>query len=122
MFVRWQRKKRVDRYNWGHLLCAVLVESHRVDGEPRQRTVAYLGGIRESFIDERENEHRAFWRHADKRLDELALDPEARAKVEAAIDSRVRRVTPENQAEFDAAHALLKLELAAQIAKIVTPA
>ena len=81
MYVRWQRKKRVDRYKWGHLLCAVLVESHRVDGEPRQKTVAYLGGIRESFIDERENEHRAFWRHADKRLDELALDPEARAKV-----------------------------------------
>ncbi len=86
------------------------------------RCFLYLGGIRESFIDERENERRAFWRHADKRLDELALDPEARAKVEAAIDSRVRRVTPENQAEFDAAHALLKLELAAQIAKIVTPA
>ncbi len=42
--------------------------------------------------------------------------------MKAAIDSRVRRVTPENQAEFAAAHALLKLELAAQIAKIVTPA
>ena len=95
VFVRWQRKQRVDRYNRGPLLCAVLVKSRRVDGEPRQRTVAYLGGIRESFIDEREKEHRAFWRHADERLDELALDPEARAKVEAAIDSRVRRVIDE---------------------------
>ncbi len=118
MYVRWQRKKRADRTNLGHLLCAVLVESRRVDGEPRQRTVAYLGSIRETFINVLEEEHRDLWQHADERLDELALDPEARAKVEAAIDSRVRRVTPENQAEFDAAHALRELESAAQIAKI----
>ena len=121
-YVRWQRKKRVDHWKLGPLLCAVLVESRRVDGEPRQRTVAYLGSIRESFIDEGEMAHRALWQHADERLDELALDPEARAKVEAAVDSRVRRVTPENQAEFDAARALRELEIAAQFAKIFTPA
>ncbi len=119
MYVRWQRKKRAGPQNWGPLVCAVLVESRRVDGAPRQRTVAYLGSIREGCIDQRDEEHRALWRHVDERLDELALDPEARAKVEAAIDSRVRRVTPENQAEFDAARALGEREFAAQIAKFV---
>ncbi len=31
MFVRWQRKQRADRYNWGPLLCAVLVDEELSD-------------------------------------------------------------------------------------------
>ena len=116
MYVRWQCRRRVRRRKSSPLLTAVLVESRRVDGRPRQRTVAYLGGIREAYVDEREKEHRAFWRGVDERLDALGLDPEVRARVEASVESRVRRVTPKNQAEFDAAQARLGRETAAVIA------
>ena len=98
------------------LFTAVLVECRRVDGKPRQRVIAYLGGIREAYVDEREREHRAFWEGVDERLDELGLDPETRARVEASVESRVRRVTPDNQAEFDAARVCIERELAVEIA------
>ena len=114
MYVRWQRRGRVRRAK-SPLLTAVLVESRRVDGKPRQRVVAYLGGIREAHVDERERAHRTFWRGVDDRLDALGLDAEARARVEASVESRVRRVTPENRAEFDAAQARLKREVEAEI-------
>ncbi len=116
MYVRWHRRRRVRRRKSSPLLTAVLVESRRVDGEPRQKGIAYLGGIREAYVDERESEHRAFWLSVDAHLDELGLDPDTRARVEASVESRVRRVTPENQAEFDAAQARLGRETAAVIA------
>ena len=90
----------------------------RIDGKPRQMVIAYLGVIREAYVDEREREHRTFWRGVDAHLDELGLDPEVRATVEASVESRVRRVTPENQATFDAAQVRLKRELAAEIAAV----
>ncbi len=95
MFVRWQRKKRVDRDKWGQLLCAVLVESRRVDGEPRQRTIAYLGSIREGCIESALGWHVEFWHDVARRLDQLGdgLAPDEREKVEAALAKRVRRLT-----------------------------
>ncbi len=117
MFVRWQRRGRVRKAK-SPLLTAVLVECRRVDGDPRQRVIAYLGGIREAHVDERERAHRTFWEGVDAHLDELGLDPETRAKVEASVESRVRRVTPDNQAEFDAAQVRLGRETAAEIAAL----
>lgn len=102
MYVRWQRRTR-KRYGKSPLVMAVLVESRRVDGKPRQRVVAYLAGIRERSIGEREKEHREFWRKVDERLDELRLDRETRERIETILEARVARLTPENQAEFDAA-------------------
>ena len=95
MYVRWQRKKRVDRNKLGHLLCAVLVESRRVDGEPRQKTVAYLGGIREGCVERFLEHHACFWRDVTQRLDQLGDDlaPEERKTVEEALAKRVRRLT-----------------------------
>ena len=87
MYVSWQRRRRVRRGKSSPLLTAVLVESRRVDGEPRQRVIAYLGGIREAYVDEREREHRAFWRGVDDRLDALGLDPVTRAMVEASVEA-----------------------------------
>ncbi len=118
MYVRWQRRRRVRKRKSSPLLTAVLVESCRVDGKPRQKGIAYLGGIREAYVDERAWEHRAFWLSVDERLDALGLDPETRARIEASVESRVRRVTPENQAEFDAAQVRLKGKVAVEIAAL----
>ena len=52
----------------------------------------------------------------DAKLDALGLDPETRARVETSVESKVRRVTPENQAEFDAAQVRLKREAEHEIA------
>ncbi len=103
MYVRWQRKQRADRDNWGPLLCAVLVESRRVDGEPRQRTVAYLGGIREGCIESALGHHVKFGRNVARRLDTLGDDlaPAERKKVEEALAKRVRRVTDAERAELE---------------------
>ena len=55
MYVRWKKRER-SRRGWHteppQLLTAVLVESRRVDGKPRQRTVAYLGSIRSDYLDD----------------------------------------------------------------------
>ena len=103
MYVRWQRKQRADRDNLGPLLCAELVESRRVDGAPRQRTVAYLGGIREGSIDSKLGRHVKFWGDVTERLDKLGGDlaPGVREKVEEALAKRVRRVTAAERAELD---------------------
>ena len=103
MYVRWRRKQRVDRHKLGPLLCAELVESRRVEGAPRQRTVAYLGGIREGSIEVAPSRHLDFWRGGARRLDKLGDDlaPEDREKVETALAKKVRRVTDAERAELD---------------------
>ncbi len=117
MFVRWQRRSR-KRYGGSPLLAAVIVECRRVDGKPRQRTVAYLGGIRERFVGEHERRHEKFWNRVDARLDELGLDPSTRASIEASIAARVPRVTDENQAVFAAEAARVRREIAADLTSI----
>ncbi len=117
MYVRWQSRSRL-RSGKSPLITAELVESRRVDGKPRQKVLAYLGGIREAYIDVRERSHRAFWLSVDAHLDKLGIDPKARARIEASVEARVRRVTPENQAEFDAARVRLGRETAAEIAAL----
>ncbi len=117
MFVRWQRRSR-KRYGAPPLLTAVLVECRRVDGKPRQRTVAYLAGIRERFVGKNAWQHDRFWSRVDTRLDELALDPQTRATIEASIAARVPRVTDENQAQFAAEAAHARREIAAELTSI----
>ena len=52
MYVRWNRKKRTKKIEWvmneGDYIYAVLVETRRIDGKPRQKTIKYLGGIGEN--------------------------------------------------------------------------
>lgn len=104
MYVKWQRRPR-RTMGGSPLLMAVLVESHRVDGKPRQRVVAYLAGIRERFVGEREDKHDKFWRSVDAHLDALGLDAETRARIEASVAKGVARVTTDNRVEFEAAEA-----------------
>ena len=56
MYLKWQSRPR--KRIGSPLLTAVLVESHRVGGKPRQRTVAYLAGIRDVRIGSRHHRPR----------------------------------------------------------------
>lgn len=118
MFVRWKRARRKDSrhtevvpgrsYNppiskpeW--LLSAVLVESVRIGGKPRQRIIAYLGSIRESRLDpacEYGIFHRGyFWRDATARLEALDIHESERARISAALAERVPPPDPEEHAQ-----------------------
>ena len=87
MFIKWQiRQRRRSASYLGHLLTCSLVQSHRVDGKPRHRVVAYLGGVRDAL---HTNHRILFWQNVRYRLDQLDLDPDIRAKIETDIAARV---------------------------------
>ena len=92
MYVRWNRHKRATGKE--NYIYAVLVESHRVAGKPRQRTIKYLGGIRENtpYASHRES----FWKEAEKKLYEAGLVPEAREKVILKMKTVVPRPSEED--------------------------
>lgn len=73
---------------------AILVESVRVDGEPRQRHIAFLASITDSRIAV-DNQRRYFWDHVYDRLDHLGnrIPLEDRKKIEAAIALKVPRLS-----------------------------
>ena len=87
MFIKWQtRERRTSVRILGHLVTCSLVESHRVDGKPRHRVVAYLGGVRDAL---HTNHRILFWHNVRYRLDQLDLDPDIRTRIEADIAARV---------------------------------
>ena len=75
MFVRWQKRKRRDGVT---RLNAILCESRRVDGKPRQEHIAYLGAIDDVWLEQPLDDPAAnlkrheFWEKAEKRLAPLA--------------------------------------------------
>ena len=88
MFVRWNRRKRSGMMpGWkpkADAVYAVLVESIRINGKPRQRTIKYLGYI----VTDRINSPfpaKEFWASAEKGLSELDLSPEVRDKIIADL-------------------------------------
>ena len=91
MYVRWNKRKRFKigwRKKEGHYLSAVLVESRRIDGTPRQKIIKCLGSIGE------ENLHRVFWRQGfwvttEKNLAALGLSDENQQKIIASIEKVV---------------------------------
>jgi hypothetical protein len=86
MFIRWHKRQGKTDVHWG----AVLVEAVRVDGKPRQRHVAYLGGFSERRIDS-VDQRRRFWSQVKTRLHALAdrLSDEDRNRIIGEIASRV---------------------------------
>src|SRR5262245_16706435 len=107
MFVRWQKRKRqrpkyrahrgVD-YHWR----AILAESYTVDGEPRQRHIAYLGGITDSELDTICIRGR-FWHTLKFKLDRLAkhIPPAERQRIEAAVAAKVPPISAAEDAECE---------------------
>jgi hypothetical protein len=112
MYVRWQtyRSQALDpshraRNDRRARLKAVLVESVRVGGKPRQKHIAFLGSI--ELDDPKkivgDSDHARFWRRMSaiakvglwrrvmRRLDQLGnrVGPEERARLLASIAERV---------------------------------
>jgi hypothetical protein len=87
MYARWQKHQRPDgSVYWG----AQLVSSKLVNGAPRQKHLAYLGGIAEDMIGNAETRHR-FWTKAKAALKKYK--PAERHKIEASLAERVPRPT-----------------------------
>jgi hypothetical protein len=115
MFVRWKIRKSTDtggryfRRRGQATHYAVLVESVRIEGKPRQRFVAHLARIAEG---KQEIHDRAdFWRAAISGLDKLGINGPARERAEAKLAEKVRRPTDEETAELRRQH----IEFNAQI-------
>ncbi len=124
MFVRWKRVRRKD--DWCHdmvpgadpskresyrywreerwLRVAVLVESRRVEGKPRQRT-RYLCSIREGQEGAPLAASR-LWNHLGRKLATLDLPAGEQAKVIASVEEVVPRpdaeIVAREQAKIDA--------------------
>ena len=129
MFIRWQKRTRKSpafgmhygrrggisfREVEGRLQIpdvhwrAILVESCRVDGKPRQRHIAYLGGITESAIELHvPNQRGFFWNEVMDRLDKLDnhIDKDERTKIEATIAKRVPRLSEKEKKQANAGRA-----------------
>ena len=91
MYLRWQYRVR-PRNKQQPSLVAVLLESRRVNGRPRQRLVAYLGSIRRDDIGTLSGRSR-FWAGADARL--AGFTSEDRGRFVRALEDLVPRPTAE---------------------------
>jgi hypothetical protein len=96
MFLRWQMRKSVaSRHRESPPVrpVALLVESVRIDGKPRQRHVAYLFSIWHGEEDKLGDRHWQvrWWVEASDRLDELGdrVKPEDRRKIEKALAQKI---------------------------------
>jgi hypothetical protein len=88
MFVRWKirrlRRPELDGQPAGLVRYAVLVESVRRAGKPRQKVLCHLAHIRERHIGSALR-RAAFWQAVDRRLMLMGLDAAARAVIESKI-------------------------------------
>jgi hypothetical protein len=93
MYVKWQQRRsqarderQRERNDARALLKAVLVESARIDGKPRQRHIAFLGSV---SLDGRGI--RRFWFDVTTRLNQLGnrVSAEERERIGAVIAERV---------------------------------
>jgi hypothetical protein len=97
MFIRWQSRTRTERNNWAIRYVgdttwnAILVESVRIDGKPRQRHVAYLGSISTPTQTKSRAQRVYTWEHMLERLDGLGnrIPAKDRKKIEAAIAAKL---------------------------------
>jgi hypothetical protein len=98
MFVRW-KSRQLTRTESGapeRSLYAVLVECKRIDGQPRQKVIKYLGHINEEHLGI-PRECREFWDQAKQSLDTVDFEPGVRRRLEAKMAEVVpkrRRSTP----------------------------
>jgi len=91
MFIRWQITTAVDPEN--DRMRAILLESVRIDGKPRQRHIAFLGSVpyRDCNLEDRWH----FWMIAYPVLARLGnrLSTTQRDTIAKALAERVRPLT-----------------------------
>jgi len=92
MYVRWQHRfrRQPDRdVRW----TAILVETVRRAGKPRQRHIACLASITQRQINVA-YQHRYFWNVVYERLDHLnnRVSIDDRKRIEAAIAHKISRL------------------------------
>jgi hypothetical protein len=96
MFVRWKirqlRRASLDGQPAGRVRYAVLVESVRSEGKPRQKVLCHLAHIRERHLGSALR-RAAFWQTVDRRLLLLNLDAPARAVIESKLAVTAPRPT-----------------------------
>lgn len=98
MYVRWKKRAlpaipyaanytrndppqpEGERAGW----YAILVESRRVDGKPRQRVIAHLGGIHREDLDNPREQY-YFWRQVHKRLLGLNIPADVRDRIDETL-------------------------------------
>jgi hypothetical protein len=102
VFIRLQwRNTSLTKRDPKMRLGAILVESARIGGKPRQRHVAYLGNIEETKLGDVRSRCR-FWESVVTKLDKLnQVTPIDRERIEQAIRQRVRCPTREQYDEYD---------------------
>ncbi len=98
MYVRWKKKKR--QYG-GYMLTASLVESKRVNGNPRQRVILHLGSIspdRQHWarITKSGELQASFWIRVIDKMHFAGIDDETQAMVCAALEQKVPRPADED--------------------------
>ena len=110
MFVRWKKRRlpppaehfrsyrNREKVGATTLLSAVLVESVRVNGKPRQRIVSYLGSIQECNM-QIPMLRRVFWRDVRERLNGVDCSRQEREAIEAKLAETVPEPSEE---EIDA--------------------
>jgi hypothetical protein len=102
VYVRWKQRPARRGRSWSvpdeHVRYAVLVESRRADGKPRQRVVKHLAAIRDGDLQHPMTVDR-FWAQADAVLDELGIHGADRLAMEATVAARVPRPEPVALAE-----------------------
>jgi hypothetical protein len=103
MYVRWQKRtsKRTKYRSRGSdgpgtVWSAVIVESARVDGKPRQKHVAYLGTFKQTRLEE-EAGCLAYWEKITERLDRLGnrFSTDDRVLIETMLAEKVLPPAPE---------------------------
>lgn len=111
MYVRWQgryeRRRKERRYRkpiarW----YAILVESVRIDGKPKQRHVAYLGSV---HLDQTVHYRAWWWHRIGAKLDALGnrIPADDRPRIEAALAKEVPKVSAADVAAYAQQHGSL---------------
>ena len=98
MFIRWKHRQLHRGHDVSHY--AVLVENSWRHGAAHQRVVCYLAHIRERY--RTAPAHRAwFWRRAEARLNQMALTPEIRQRIEARLAEVVPRPSAQERQQVE---------------------
>jgi hypothetical protein len=111
MFVRWKKRKSVDKHpghQWrkaGELTySAELVESMRINGKPRQRVIVFLGSIKQSELASVTSRY-YFWFHlVTEKMREYplrTLPPEQQRMVFEALQQKVPLTAEDFAVEYE---------------------